>query len=236
MSILALQSQELQLTSEISSQFDTTYGPLLEGLKKLDPRCDLIQSLLKMNYIVLVSAGAGDREVEKLCNHYYIDRERNVCIDKKGKKNFKCVCGKQHLKDLNLFTHTELEHRFIIGSACVRKLKDLKEVCGEYSELMVKIEEIMEKFGFAQRKKEYRRCWSCRKHTIKRDYEYKEYLNKHFCKNCLVTRKKQHYIPCQCCKTEIPVMRTNDKKAWRLLCKKCWWIRKEAEEGVLNST
>ena len=115
MSILTLQSQELQLTNEISSQFDTTYAPLLEGLKKLDPSCDLIQSLLKMNYIRLVIYGGGSSRLEEICSSHYIDRERNVCRDKKGKKNFKCLCGKQHLKELNLFTHTEIEHRIIIG-------------------------------------------------------------------------------------------------------------------------
>jgi len=205
----------------ITEEFDKTYVPLMKGLKSLDEGT-IIETILKLKWVKQYTYDKDVDEVEDICEHHHIDADR--CVSKRGTidSNFKCICGKTHLKFLNMFNHTSLEERIIIGSMCLERLKVLSTLCGEHRELMDKIEEIMEAYGYAERKREYRRCWCCRRYEIKRDYDYVEPLHHHFCRNCLVKRRSRFYISCSRCKCEIKVCKTKDGKNWRLLCYKCW--------------
>mgnify|MGYP003675030234 FL=1 len=215
MSIEVLINEQVLLTENIEKDFNETYKRLLEGLKQIDGG-DLIQSILKLGYIKQIVAG----EVEEDIQSWGIDIDRCVNISK-GKKNINCLCGKKHLGILNIFSHTALENRIVIGNKCIEQLQELRKICGLHKNLLDKIDAIMDKYKFWDRKRFYRRCRGCKKYEIKRDYEYTNPLNKHFCRFCLSTHKGRHYIPCEICLKPTPCKRTTTNE-WRLKCYDCY--------------
>ena len=218
----------------ITDEFDNTYIRLMKGIGNLDAG-NLMNSILKLHYVLQdrYTEQEIEDELDEIVTNRHLNRELCVNRDKKGNENFNCICGKKHIQRLNLFNHTNVEGRILLGSTCVKRLIVLKELCADHQDVLAKIEEIMERFGYAERKKEYRKCWCCRKYEIKRGYNYTDPLNQHFCMKCLTKRKGNHYISCGRCKDEIRVQRTNNGKEWRLLCYKCWLVLKNRENNVM---
>lgn len=222
---------------ELETEFDSSYVPLMINLQKLDNE-NLINSILKLSYDTRVDYRPQDEKICNVISKWNIAENLNVNTCK-GKQNFNCLCGKKHIMDLHLFFHENVEGRIIIGSSCIDKLKILMKLCTTHKDLLKKIEDIMEAYGFEARKKLFRRCWSCKEYKIRRDTEYKLYMNNFFCRGCLVVHNDTTYIKCKICRKKIPVEKVyygNKKKtkfdcAWKLLCKHCWKQTKLCEKA-----
>ena len=220
--------------SLIEEEFENSYIRLMKGLGALDGG-NLMDSILKLHYVKGMSYNPKEDTVDEIVESGKMNRELCVNKDKEGIDNFNCICGKKHIYKLNLLNHTNVEGRILLGSTCVDRLKLLKELCGDHQEVLNKIDEIMERFGYAERKREYRKCWCCKKYEIKRGYNYTEALNKHFCRKCLTKRYGKHYISCSRCKCEIKVMKTKNGREWRLMCYRCWRVINNRDSVVINT-
>lgn len=227
MSYLMLMENYKASEEELEEEFDSSYVPLMTGLQSLD-NGNLINSILKLDYSTRVSYYPKKDEIRDIVSKWKISED--LCVNtSNNEENFNCICGKKHLYNLHLFYHHNVTGTIIIGTKCVEKMGRLIKLCHEHTDLLAKIERIMEMFGFEERKKLYRRCWSCREHKIKKNYEYDLYWNKFFCRGCLIVDSGEEYLKCKCCRKKIkiekqyyPNGRGKTESPYKLLCKTCW--------------
>lgn len=109
--------------------------------------------------------------------------------------NSACICGKERLKYLNFFS-TENE-TLILGSSCVENLNTV--VSNKQYELNIlnHFKEVYDKYRDGLKKFTYKKCLSCKDLKIRIGYDYKNELNKFFCKDCCTGEK----VKCIDCRT-----------------------------------
>lgn len=208
-------------TEELNKLFKSTFFCLKKNLEKIANQ-PFIESLMSMQYDYLEEF---DGEVD---DYEYTKENSNLhqlnCDD--GGGNFKCICGKKHLKYLNIFTHEKCEKKLVIGSSCIKQVSNLSQVYIENEVLTDKLVKFLEKTKKnekeAKRKNTHNPCNKCKNFCIKKNYNYKEYLHNFYCKDCLIC---DSYILCNDCHKFI---RAGEKKPikneFKDKCGRCWYL------------
>ncbi len=203
------------------------YKPLAKGLSKLSKnKVDFLKVLVDMVYL--------DMEVYKdiefdelrdiLVSAYNLQK---VCWDK-SKEQFKCVCGHEHLKELNMMEYKN--KGYILGSKCINRFKALTELDDNIEDIRISVDkwiELKRKLQFWINSKNRNsnkhskiNCIGCGEQNITPNYDYDDPRRTKWCPKCI--KKKQT----RCMEKDCSRMFYNPKneclirgEIWK---KRCW--------------
>ena len=213
-SLDSLNLEQQGIAQELELEYNSTFIALKKNLLDISGIDDLIKSVLMLEYI----------NNEKFEDDY--EGEATEIIDNNNidsqlhwkNENFRCLCGKSHLKNLNIFSLENKEKNIIIGSTCIDKIHILSKLHQNNEALINKITEILQLMDIDTTKKENKPCLKCGEYLIKKKTDYKNPHRKNLCKICII---KNNYICCKDCpkKIKIEYLRGTIK----IRCKSCWW-------------
>lgn len=216
-----LTNEILDNKDELNKEFSKTFFCLKKNLEEINNQ-SLVDSLLSLDYKELVEFDEEFDDYEK------IKEENDIYIKNCGNNNFKCVCGKQHLKYLHIFTHDECDKNIIIGSSCVKEVEKLIEFYKENQEfvnfLTNLISQAKETEKVYRKKKTHKSCYKCGDLCVKLGYDYKFKHMTNYCRSCLLGKNKS-WIKCNICFQK--VIPASEKKPYgkgfKEMCGKCWY-------------
>jgi len=216
----------IQSNEKIRDKVKNTFICLKRNLEEIG-KCGIVDSILKMEFI---------QQEEYISNEEDSDYEDfEDCVNRlpaiyqynmnHSKECFRCICGKNHLKFLNLFTHNDLNtgENLIIGSSCIDNIRIIGKAYEENIELQEKIKSIVSKIEDIEREKHYKKCLKCKDRTIRIDYEYKTPYRDKFCNKCIIAG---NMITCNNCNKLIEINNNTYNKAYKLQCRSCYFKSK----------
>tara|TARA_R110002153_G_scaffold218475_1_gene370876 strand:+ start:412 stop:1095 length:684 start_codon:yes stop_codon:yes gene_type:complete len=219
MNLNEIKLEQNETAVKLNVLFTDTFIALKKKLLTISDKTDFLKAICDLNYI------RNDKYKEENIDSYEDIISTNnldsICFNRK-KNYFKCLCGKTHLTNLNFFTLKNIDTTLIIGSTCIEQIFKLTEVHYKNSELLLKINDMINLIDRDILKKENKPCLKCGDYSIKKDKNYKNIHRKYLCKTCIV---KGNFIFCSNCpkKVKIEYIRNTVK----LLCKSCWWKNRQ---------
>ncbi len=122
--------------------------------------------------------------------------EGNIKINPEGGESIKCMCGKAHILNLNIFEyqHENFDH-LILGSSCIEHLSMYDTIREQFPELYQKLKEWVEIIKTETQKIENKQCVMCKKYKVRKNYKYKNEARNYWCKDCVYS----DYVKCVDC-------------------------------------
>jgi hypothetical protein len=191
-----------------------TWIKLKEGLESLVDSGTLEEAIEKLEFYTTAN-------VNLMENWEHDNTISEICIG--GHDNYKCLCGKQHLKLLHIFNVDGREDKYIIGSSCIDHIRRLREEYEDNQELMDKICEISGFCLHGEYALKHKACLRCGERAIRIGYDYKQKLRKDFCSDCLT---KGDMLRCMDCRYRSIQIEKDYKGCYKRLCKRCWCMRR----------
>ncbi len=215
-----LTNEILDNKDELKEEFNKTFYCLKKNLEEINNQ-SLVDSLLSLDYKELVEFDKEFDDYEKM------KEEQDIYIKNQGVNNFKCICGKQHLKYLNIFSHNECDKNIIIGSSCVKEVEKLIDIYTDNQQfvnfLTELISEVKETEKSYMKKKTHKPCYKCGDLCIKLNYDYKFKHMNNYCRSCLLGKNKS-WVKCKRCFQK--VIPASQKKpfgtGFKDICGGCW--------------
>jgi hypothetical protein len=162
-----------------------TYKRLSSGLKTWTDM-EGFEALLKLSHNAF-------RYIDNESDVSNIENEFNICEGNKvrnehgGICDYKCICGKKHIKHINIFNWDNQEHDFcvIIGSKCIEHLGMYEGLCEEYPELSVRVNQWVNVIKEEVKKLTNKQCVCCKRYAVRKNYKYKDEKKNYWCKKCV---------------------------------------------------
>lgn len=200
-----------------------TYIRLSKGLK-FWCKNEGFDVLLNIDYkhFEKIENDCSHEELKQLKDTYNIC-EGNFDTDENGKiHNVKCMCGKNHILNLNIFFYDNPSLPFdhlILGSSCIEHLSMYDYIRDSYPLLWEKLKMWIEVIKEETRKIEYQPCVCCKKHKVKRGYKYKKESRLYWCVDCI----SNNYVKCIKCKAFRKYGFSTYHNKPMLQCHKCYF-------------
>tara|TARA_R110000823_G_scaffold118370_6_gene242171 strand:- start:359 stop:1039 length:681 start_codon:yes stop_codon:yes gene_type:complete len=212
--------EQKKTAEELELEFNKTFIALKKNLLDISNKTDLLDAICDLDYINNIHFDDDEDDPIKLININNIDGDLHY-----KKDNFKCLCGKTHLKNLNIFSLKNKEQNIIIGSTCIDRIHNLTSIHSKNIALINKITEILELIDIDITKKENNPCLKCGDLAIKKKTDYKNPHRNHLCKTCIISN---NYIYCKDCpkKINIEYLRGTIK----IRCKSCWFKNRKLNQ------
>ena len=142
--------------------------------------------------------------------------ERNI---HQANNNFVCLCGKQHLKNLHIFSHQDCDENIVIGSSCIKQVEMIADLYKDNVELFGKLTEILRKLKEAEKVLSHNLCQGCENVWIPKNKKNVSYAwERDICKDCL-SKYKTHWR-CSRCPKWHKIKKT--MRGWNKICWQCW--------------
>jgi hypothetical protein len=128
-----------------------------------------------------------------------------------------CLCGKEHLVQLNNFRCDIDNTVYVIGSQCIRHFVIVGKNITTDTNIINHLNNIDTSLNTGIRALDWDKCLSCKDLKIKKGYEYKNKLHKVFCKECISGER----VKCCDCRRLFPISldyQGNHKPR----CMTCW--------------
>lgn len=205
---------------ELDNMFKSTLYSFKKQLEKITGE-NFIDSLMKLDYNKLVIFNKDEDILNDIVYEHDI-YEKNI----NEKKNcFVCLCGKTHLKNLHLFSHSKLEeNQFVIGSSCIIQVSKLQNAYKDNISLCQKLQDFVNDLTTAERLNAYKSCYKCGERCIRKDTNYKLEHMHNYCRSCLLG-KSNNFIKCSDCDDKVILASQplpHDKNKFKEICGKCW--------------
>jgi len=209
----SIKTEQKKTAQELELEFSNTFIALKKNLLDISYRNDLLEAVCDLDYLDNVKYDEDEDDPFKIINQHEIDCDLHF-----PKDNFKCLCGKTHLKNLNIFSLDGKDENIIIGSTCIDRIQNLTSIHTKNEKLLNKITEILQLIDVDIKKNENKPCLKCGEYAIKKKTDYKNPHRNHLCKTCIINN---NYIHCKECpkKIKIEYLRGTIK----IRCKSCWW-------------
>lgn len=183
---------EKYLVKSVALANSRTYKRLSNGLKNWTDM-EGFEALLKLTY-------KNFRYFDEACD---IENEFNICEgnkvygDQGNIESYRCICGKKHIKHLNIFDweNKDRDYCVIIGSKCINHIGMYEGLKEAHPELYMRVSEWVKTIKEETRKLECKECVCCKKLNVKKNYKYKDDKRNYWCKNCLYG----DYVKCVKC-------------------------------------
>ena len=217
--------EELNISNkDVELMFSKTFYCLKRNLEKLTKQ-SLVNCLLSMDFREVVEY---DKETDDFGNTINENNIHEINCNHE-QEYFLCVCGQKHLKYLYVFKHNNLTENIVIGSKCIERIEQLKELYFNHILLIEKLEDIIEQVNTGEKalkkSKTHKPCYKCKDICIKKNQNFENKLMEIYCKSCLIGTRKI-YIKCVSCKLK-PVLAgqkiSPDKEGYKDLCGGCWF-------------
>ena len=207
---------------ELEVEFSKTFIALKKNLIDISKTDDLLKVVCNLNYInnVKYSDDEEDDPIKIIIDNN-IDEELHY-----RNENFRCICGKTHLKNLNIFSLNKKDKNIIIGSTCIERIATLSNIYTKNIKLINKITEILQLIDIDIIKNENNPCLKCGDLSIKKKTEYKNPHRKNLCKTCIISND---CIFCKDCPKKISIEYL--RGTIKIRCKSCWWKNRKINES-----
>lgn len=142
---------------------------------------------------------------------------RYLSTDEDYDKSESCLCGKEHLVQLNFFKCDVNDEVYVIGSNCIKHFVLVGKNTTTDPTIIQHLTNIDTSLDTGIRALEWNKCLSCKELKIKKGYEYKNPLHKVFCKDCISGER----VKCCDCRKFLAISldyRGNHKTK----CMSCW--------------
>jgi ribosomal protein L32 len=199
-----------------------TWIKLKEGLESLVDSGTIEEAIEKLEFYTTAN-------VNLMENWEHDNTISEICIG--GHDNYKCLCGKQHLKLLHIFNVEGREDKYIIGSSCIDHIRRLREEYEDNLELLEKIGDISICCIKGEYDQKHKACLRCGEMKIRKGYEYKKPFKKDFCGDCITN---EGYFRCMDCKYGRFGVEKDYQGNYKTLCKRCWYIRRIKKPTTTN--
>lgn len=209
--------------AQVANMFSKTFYCLKRNLEKLTQQ-SLVNCLLSMDFRELVEY---DPEVDDFQNTIDASNIHEVNCNH-DHEDFLCICGQKHLKYLSIFEHNKLTENIIIGSKCITRIEQLKEIYFNHSQLIEKIDYFIERVNTGEKalkkEKTHKPCYKCKDICIKKDQNFENKLMEIYCKTCLI-KPKRRSIRCKSCNVQSILAGekiSGNREGYKEICKFCW--------------
>jgi hypothetical protein len=207
----------------IDKMFKSTLYSFKNQLEKLG-QSSFIESLMKLEYKEMVEFKEDDDDFNTIKD----DNDIHDVNVKPNKDCFVCLCGKQHLKNLHLFSHSNIDGKcLVIGSSCINQVEKIKKAYADNKELVKKLEKINGQIKNAEKlakiKKDLKPCYRCGDMCLKKSSKTTHPHKKNYCVKCLVGKQK-NFIKCNSCYIKvIPASKPLPfGNGFQEICSPCW--------------
>tara|TARA_R100000654_G_scaffold2545_3_gene9393 strand:+ start:1223 stop:1861 length:639 start_codon:yes stop_codon:yes gene_type:complete len=201
------------------------YYKLLKGLLNIDKNQPSgVNVLCDMDYLTQRILDPTDDFCDVVEEHSISP----MCFDGIG-ENFMCLCGKPHLKILNICSYKSHQDTYLLGSECIERLKELDCMKVADPQLKSKLDSWINIIKEKSLERGKKKCLTCGLKKVRKGYEYQDKRRKLFCKNCI----KGDYFKCPICKNWEKMKKEhalNFKGEVKDKCKTCW----KRERGYID--
>tara|TARA_R110001592_G_scaffold60250_3_gene183153 strand:+ start:16 stop:738 length:723 start_codon:yes stop_codon:yes gene_type:complete len=226
--------------SKIANVDNSISAKLRNGLGDIvGNREDYLKVLVDMVYIdqdYYESNNDTFEDMDEFLKEKYSKIEQK-CIE--PNKCFKCICGQQHLKELNIMSHNS--KKYILGSDCITRFEDLMIIDLDKDKLKLTVEEWrklqdsikywmeISKRKSNERKSTKKHCVSCKQKKIT-NHKFTDARREYWCSDCINTHKTR----CLDCEEFFWNFKKNcvNKygKIWKWRCHPCYQINEEKKK------
>lgn len=224
--------------SKIANVDNSISAKLRNGLGDIvGDRNDYLKVLVDMEYLDQDFFSGDDYTFEEM--KLYLKEKYSKIESKCVTTCFKCICGQQHLKELNIMSHNS--KKYILGSDCITRFEELMRIdldkdklkltVAEWEKLRDSIKYWMEicKRKSNERKSTKKPCVSCKKKKIT-NHKFTDARKQHWCSSCIIYHKTR-CVDCEEFFWNYQKDCLNKYgKIWRWRCLPCYKINQEKEK------